>query len=102
MISEIVNDKDAATHPNQTKHNSENLLIKMLGNLTDVRFAEDDNLETIYYRFNKNNLDLNVFNHVCEKFNKEVPQTRRRATSNCSTKTLYDWLKDDNNSAFDE
>ncbi len=49
MMSEIVNDKDAATHPNQTtKNTTEHLLSKILGNLTDVRFTEDDNLATIY------------------------------------------------------
>jgi hypothetical protein len=98
MTSGFVHDKDAATHPNRTtKINTENLLIHMFGNLTDVRFTEDDNLETIYHIFIKNSLDLNVLNHFCEKFNKEAP----RVTSNCSTKTLYDWLRDDNNSAFE-
>jgi hypothetical protein len=103
MTTEIVNDKDGTTHPNQTiKNNTESLLSKMLGNLTDVRFTEDDNLEIIYYIFLKNNFDLNVIKHFCEKFNKEVPQTIRRATRHCSTKTLYDWLRDDNNSAFED
>lgn len=103
MTIEIANYKDGITRPNQTtKNNTESLLSKMLGNLTDNRFTEDDNLETMYYILLKNKLDLNVLNHFCEKFNKEVPQTRRRDTSNCSTKTLYDWLRDDNNSAFEE
>lgn len=82
MRSEIVNHKDAATRPYQTtKNKTKKPLSKILEHVTDVRITEDDNLETVYYMFFRNNSGLNAFDHFGEKCNKEVPQTRRRATA---------------------
>ncbi len=47
-------------------------------------------------------MDLNTFNHFCDKFNKETPHTKSRATQNWGTHALYDWLRLGNRHAFEE
>ena len=103
-MSEALNkEKDATTHPNQTtQNNTETLLSKILANLSDARFTDDDSLNMMYHIFINENLTLNTCSNLCEKFNKEVPHITSRSTSNYSIKTLYEWLRDDNNHAFEE
>ncbi len=94
---------DATAHPNQiTQNNTETPLSKILANLSDARFTDDDSSNMIYHIFIKGSLNLNPFCHVCEKFNKEFPQAKIRTVHSCSMKTLYDWLRDDNNHAFED
>ena len=85
-----------------TQNNTETLLSKILANLSYVRFTDDDNLNMMYHIFIKGNLNINTFSHFCKKFNTEIPHITSRSTSNYSIKTLYDWLRDDNNHAFEE
>ena len=103
--------KDIATYPSQNFESSRNecdvyssssetdkeeqQLNRILAELDDTRFTEDDNIETLFNTFTKNDLDLNIVDQICEKFNKH-PQRINNSSNRCSIKILYEWLKHDN------
>ena len=72
MSEALNNEKDATTNPNRTnQNNTKTLMNKILANLSDARFTDDDSLNMMYHIFIKGNLKLNAFSNFCEKFNKE-------------------------------
>ena len=101
--------KDGTTHPSQNVEDGfssssegdseEQLLNRILAELDDARFTEDDNIETLFNIFTKNDLDLSIVDQICEKFNKH-PQRSNNSNGRCSIKMLYDWLKNDNYRAW--